>query len=56
MPSVYITFPLAMPIGIEFGMILLVISLYSSRVKALNKTIKEQEKEIDELKKSELKI
>lgn len=56
MPSAFVTIPLTILLGIVVGMLALVLTMYDLTVKELKKTIREQQRKIDELVKSDIKI
>ena len=56
MSSIYVTIPLTMLLGISIGMLALVLTMYDSTVKEMKKTIREQQKKIDELVKHDINI
>lgn len=56
MPSAFVTIPLTILLGIVVGMLALVLTMYDLTVKELKKTIREQQKKIDELVKTDIKI
>lgn len=56
MPSAFVTIPLTILLGIVIGMLVLVLTMYDSTVKEMKKTIREQQKKIDELVKHDINI